>query len=369
MKTKANSELKPRSLSAVEVNSELRTPNSELDLVYTLGTGSQWQNNEIRYSIRSIIKNLTGYRNIYIIGETPTFLTPLAQVSKVSQVAQVAPLAPLAQLAPRSLSAVEVPNFELFTIPHPDEIGPHNADGNIIRKLIRACAIPELSDDFIFLNDDNYFIKPIHVNDIYPFYKGNLDTMDPNIFASIWGRRLGRTRYHISKQGFTPLHFDHHSPIKINKHLFPEIVSQFDYASEIGLTVKSIYASVAHPNAKLITTEEAAIFKPSTLEQINIITKNALYMAHNDKSLTDSLKYWLWQQFNQPSPYEHTPPDDKIINIAEWDQRGRDYSEGVKLFTRYNKHQRNLTQLYQKNESSTLRKKLNYHFNSILKTL
>jgi hypothetical protein len=358
-------------------NSELRTPNSELDLVYTLGTGSQWQNNEIRFSIRSIIKNLTGYRNIYIIGETPNFLAPLAQLAQVAPLAQVSTVAPLAQVAKFAKVAKVAPNSELrtlvhselFIIPHPDEIGPHNADGNIIRKLIRACAIPELSDDFIFLNDDNYFIKPIHINDIYPFYKGNLDTMDPNIFASIWGRRLGRTRYHISKQGFTPLHFDHHSPIKINKHLFPEIVSQFDYASEIGLTVKSIYASVAHPNAKLITTEEAAIFKPSTLEQINIMTKNALYMAHNDKALNDSIKYWLWQQFNQPSPYETTPPDDKIINIAEWEQRGRDYNEGVKLFTRYHKSQRNLTQLYQKNESSTLRKKLNYHFNSILKTL
>ena len=40
-----------------------------LDVVYVLGTGSSWDNNEIRFSIRSVLKNLPGIGRIIIIGE------------------------------------------------------------------------------------------------------------------------------------------------------------------------------------------------------------------------------------------------------------------------------------------------------------
>lgn len=307
---------------------------SETDIVYVLGHGSHWNNNEIRFSLRSVMKYLTGWRNIYIIGENPGFLE----------------------------------GESIHIILHPDEIGPKNADGNIIRKVIRACQIPELSENFIFMNDDNYFLRPISVDQLYVFHKGNLDNIDPIAFDSFWGRRLGRTRYHLTDKGFTPLHFDHHSPFIFNKYLFPQTVAWFDYASDIGLTVKSIYGAVHYPDAVQLTTEEATFWSPLDLKTISKITENAHFMAHNDRGLNDSMKYFLWLKFSESSPYEITPPVDKILDIASWERDGREYNEGVRLFSKYS-NQKNLIALYQKNKSSLLHKKLNYYFTKTLKSL
>jgi hypothetical protein len=86
-----------------------------IDVVYVLGTGSKWKNNELRFSLRAIEKNLTGYRDIYVIGENPGFLQ------------------------------------NVIHIPYPDEL-PGNADGNIARKVLRACREKKLSDNFLFIN-------------------------------------------------------------------------------------------------------------------------------------------------------------------------------------------------------------------------
>ena len=39
---------------------------SKIDVVYVLGTGSKWHNNEIRFSLRALEKNLRDYRHIYV---------------------------------------------------------------------------------------------------------------------------------------------------------------------------------------------------------------------------------------------------------------------------------------------------------------
>ncbi len=307
-----------------------------MDLIYTLGTGSKWSNNEIRFSLRSVVKNLEGYGHIYIIGEDPGFLSGPG----------------------------------LTIIPHPDEIGPHNADGNIIRKVIRACQIKELSDDFIFINDDNYFIKPMHVADIYPFHKGDMNYVDPNIYTyNYWGRRLGRTRRHLMEHGIVPLHFDHHAPIVFNKAKFPDVVSVFDYATDVGLTIKSLYGSVIYPGAPKMNGEKVAIFKPYTLSQISKFLANALYAANNDKGLNDSFKYWLFTQFPEATPWETEPISDKIIAFAQWLDSDRDYEEGVRLYSQYIPNKVKLKRLYQRNRSSLLKAKLVYELTQKIKAL
>jgi hypothetical protein len=309
----------------------------ETDIVFPLGTGSKWSNNEIRFAIRTIYKNLKGFRNIYIIGEDPGFL--------------------------------HGPN--LFIIPFTDPYNPNkNADGNIITKVLRACLEPNLSDNFLFINDDNYIIKPMHVNDIYPFHKGNMNDIDPNTFdKSIWGRRLGRTRMHLLNHGQQPLHFDHHAPIMFNKALFQEIVKQYDYSGDIGLTIKSLYGSHVYPDAPVMKGEKVAIFKPSKFAEINTFLKSALFAASNDPGLNDSFKYWLYTNFPDPSPLETTFPSDKILAVAKWVASGKDYDEGVQLYSQHIPFKANLKRLFTHNKSSLLTKKLNYYLTQILNEL
>jgi hypothetical protein len=70
-----------------------------IDVVYILGTGSYWRNNEIRFSLRALERNLRGIRKIWIVGDYPDFIKNINH------------------------------------IPFKDEL-LNNADGNIIRKVL-----------------------------------------------------------------------------------------------------------------------------------------------------------------------------------------------------------------------------------------
>ena len=73
----------------------------QIDVVYVLGTGSNWDNNEIRFSLRSLAKNLKGMGRVFVVGERPAFLQ------------------------------------NVIHIPAKDEFNPNvNADGNIILKVL-----------------------------------------------------------------------------------------------------------------------------------------------------------------------------------------------------------------------------------------
>ena len=48
--------------------------NVQYDLVIPLGMGSIWQDNEIRYCIRSFVKYFSQLGKIFIVGSHPDFL-------------------------------------------------------------------------------------------------------------------------------------------------------------------------------------------------------------------------------------------------------------------------------------------------------
>lgn len=88
------------------------------NFVWVLGSGSTWQNYEIRFSIRSVLKHHPN-ANILIIGERPTWF--------------------------RGLRHVYVPDSH--ECPYVNQW----------RKLEKAC---ELFDEFIYMDDDFYLMKP-----------------------------------------------------------------------------------------------------------------------------------------------------------------------------------------------------------------
>lgn len=295
------------------------------DLVYVLGKGSTWDNNEIRFSIRSVEKYLKNYGNIYIVGENPGFLNGIIH------------------------------------IPYPDELGPDNADGNITRKLIRACHEKELSDIFLKMNDDYLIVNPIDANKIKPLHKGHLKDLPEKYFTrNHWRKRLGRTRDILLQKKLTTKHFDYHAPIPINKNNFPEIVSQFDYETGIGYTTRSIYGNVAYPNARLLTNEKKIIFRHRTLAEIEEIASSTTFIAYNDNGLNKDLKAFLYQRFPEKSKYETNEPQDLVIDIFLWDKNGRTYEDATKIFKKYYK-KHNLTNLIEYHKyNPRLHRKLNY---------
>jgi hypothetical protein len=53
-----------------------------MDLVYVLGSGSRWGDNELRYSLRSVEKHLKGYNNVYLVGDKPDWVRNVTHIPK-----------------------------------------------------------------------------------------------------------------------------------------------------------------------------------------------------------------------------------------------------------------------------------------------
>lgn len=304
------------------------------DLLYILGKGSLWQNNELRYSLRSVEKNLRNFGKIWIVGEDPGFT--------------------------RGVNIIK----------HPDEIGPHNADGNITRKIIRACKETGLSDVFIKMNDDYIINKPMDASEIHPMHKGDLNQHGTGYFsANSWRRRLMRTRDVLVSKGLPCLHYDYHAPIPIYKDNFEAIVSQFDYEQDVGYTTRSIYGNVAYRKATLLSWEKLTLFKPYTLADIRRKTYMPLFVAYNDQGLNRSLKFWLAEQFPEPSRYETGNVSCLFYELAQWHHSGRPWEAGSRIYISHMRKKANMVRLFSGLETPKLKHKLDFKLNLMIKEL
>lgn len=305
-----------------------------LDVVYVLGTGSTWSDNEIRFSLRSIEKNLSGIGKVFIVGELPEFLQDV----------------------------IHIPAEDIF------EPGI-NADGNIITKVIAACKDERLSKKFLFINDDHMVMEPMLVSNIPPFHKGNMKTFDKLYWDfNFWRKRLKRTMEILMTKNRSTLHFDCHTPIIFHKMKFIDIVNQFDYSADIGYTMKSIYGNFEYPDAPLLGKEKKIIAKHFKLRDLREILAIPQFVSFNDQGLNGALKWWLIENFPSKSRFEKNHPQDKIFDLFFWNKLGRNYNLGVIIFKKHYKH-KNLIRMLETGHTDILQKKLFFKLNADINKL
>lgn len=157
-----------------------------IDIVIPLRNDSKWNNNEIRYCLRSVEKHLTGIRDVYIIGYKPDFIQNVKH------------------------------------IPMRD----HNqwVTVNIRNKVLRACDEPDISEDFLFMNDDHYLMPDFDRTCLY--YSGNIAERRSQNTNSIYSQICTNT---IEKLGPYAKFYDVHTPIIFNKGLFNAAMNQWSW--------------------------------------------------------------------------------------------------------------------------------------------
>lgn len=302
-----------------------------IDVVYVLGTGSIWDNNELRFSLRALEKNLKGYRKIWIVGERPDWIRNINH------------------------------------IPFKDEL-QRNADGNIARKVLRVCQEEDLTEDFLFINDDHFVMKPVVANGIPPYHKGDLSRLPEAYFQqSFWRGRLFRTKNVLLAKGFTALHFDCHIPMIINKRKFPEVMDLFDFEKGIGYTMKSLYGNVVYGNsAPRLFGEKITLFRNFTYDDVKRLTKKAQFVAVNNGGLKPGFKQWIHEEYPDPSSYEVT--DSKsvaFLQVIAWLNGDRDFVKGAQLYEKYGKS-RKIKKFLTKNVTMGRRMKLEHQMKELL---
>lgn len=226
-----------------------------MDVVYTLGNGSLWKNRELMYSLRSVEKYLSGYDNIYIIGEDPGFLK------------------------------------NEIHIPFGDNNGV-NKSRNIFDKIMHACADERISDDFFYMADDHLLLQPQSTLD-YPFYFwGTLQQKKEEISHYEYYRwTIKNTIDALGERKLPTLYYNIHSPIVYNKQKFSTIVSTFDWDVQWGYAIKSLYCNSLPLTGQPLT--DCAINEWLTREEITGRIQDRPFFSVNDKSLTMDMRNYL----------------------------------------------------------------------------
>ena len=300
-----------------------------IDIVYVLGNGSPWNNNEIRFSLRSIEKNVKGFRNIYVIGHHETWFR------------------------------------NIIHIPAEDPL-ENNADGNIILKVLKACEQKDLSDNFLFINDDHIIIKPVEASDIPPYQKGNMAEFNDQYWnLNFWRGRLKRTYEILSSKGYPTMHFDCHTPIIFNKNAFQKVINQFRFSDDIGYTMKSLYGNVMYPDAPGLNGEKKTIFDHLTVKQIRDRLNNAMILSFNDSGLNGGLKEYLIETFPDRSKYEDNQIQDPFLELMQWFENGQDYWKGVMIYEKYGKST-NVKKIFLMGENKRTREKLDWKMKQLI---
>ena len=201
-----------------------------MDYVYICRAGD---NEELRYSIRSVVKYAT-YDKIWVIGNKPDwYVGNYIEVNDISQ------------------------KFENIT--------------NCYRILP---SIGALSEDFVLMNDDFFILKPL--GKMPTFYDGTLaNKIDTHMSASglsKYARVLIKAKKELIKKGIEePLCYDVHLPMVFNKTM----LSYMEYSNDAP---RSMYGNIY--NVGGIKVNDVKIYKNKN----NINIEESYFISTEDNS-------------------------------------------------------------------------------------
>lgn len=176
-----------------------------ISVVYALGNKSRWQNNEIRFSLRSVEKHLKGFLDVWVVGERPDFL--------------------------RNVNHIPAP--DPYDVP----------DRNIMEKIKKACENPGVSDPFLFFNDDHYLLADYQAEEFPYYYDMPLQEKIAKRGMDNYGQRMQNSMKHLQRLGKPIKNFDIHTPILYQKQAFLDNVCSLDWTITQGYVIKSLYAN------------------------------------------------------------------------------------------------------------------------------
>jgi hypothetical protein len=244
-----------------------------MDIVYIVGSGSFWKDNELRYSLRSAQKHVKGFRNIYIIGHCPDFLK----------------------------------GENLLHLPSPDYRNIALYQKNVYDKLFLACRQENISESFFFCNDDYFFLRDFELSEFPVCYNGFLeDRLIRDLKQNPYKNTLRNTIELLVRNNRPTRNFELHQPCIINKKLFIEIMSRFDWSKLWSYVIKSLYFNMQEAGelANCTIASDSKIQRPFlTASEFKTLLQNR-FMFSTNEHINDGMKYFLSKTFPVASPWE-----------------------------------------------------------------
>jgi hypothetical protein len=234
-----------------------QTEPKKYDLVYIYK--KQFEDIELRTSLRSLKNLKIGIGNIWFIG----YLPPFVKNAKHIQVAD--------------------------SYIHKNQ--------NAIKKILIACNNSEISEDFILMNDDFIFLK--ETKSIPNYARKSLKRT-----LEYYERRYGNNKYLYSMKntlkivGDEAIDYEIHYPIMINKKKFIDTFRNIPWRRK-PYVHRSIYA-----NLNKLEPTYTKDFKVYSLLQLTRLKYSHFISLDNRVAITRQFKLFVKQNFRLKSPYE-----------------------------------------------------------------
>lgn len=235
------------------------------DIVYLIRPGEN--NEEFRHSLRSLEKNFPNHGTIWIVGYCPLWI-----------------------------------NKENVRVIYKTQVRQKwvNTDNNL--KV--ACRHPDISDDFILMNDDFFIMQPI--DEIPRLNRGSISEVikqhegKSNSEAYAWSMR--HTTVLLQKMGIKdPLSYELHVPMIINKEKYLEAVA---IRNKLEPTVGRINKRTLYGNYVGYGGETIEDVKISYVNGKNL-PKDSTFISTNDESFKfGTIGHRIREAFNKPCRYE-----------------------------------------------------------------
>ena len=247
----------------------------KIDILYIVGKNSQWGNNELRYSLRSIAKHGYNVGKVVVAGYVPRFVN--------------------------RDTVVCVDIKDKTPVKH----------WNILNAIIEACNRVELTDDFLLSSDDHFYFRDTDFGQYPIFRRGVLPPlMNIEDDTSKYHRTLVNTRQLLRKHGYSAWRFCWHGNTHLNRtlilsHKFYEIAQEANTMPE-GCEPTCLVLNMLYKQHKFKITdrEDKKLHSDVPEEQIYKILKDRECLSATNEIGGSHLHDILAREFPHKCLYE-----------------------------------------------------------------
>lgn len=232
-----------------------------ISIVYTLGPGSHWQDNELRFSLRSVERYVKNYRDIWVVGTHPKFAKNISFLMCTDQ----------------------------FT----------NPSKSIMNKLMMVCSNEAISDPFFYIHDDHFITHSIDPLEFPNYYRGELTAIRNE---TDYMQTVMNTINALQGLGMRTLDFDTHTPILFSKIKLMQVINMVDWNVAHGYCIKSLYGNATRVEPTFAPDGKFARHK--SREQLELWFDRHAVVSIDDGALDHELKRFLAAYYPNKSKYE-----------------------------------------------------------------
>ena len=232
-----------------------------MDALYILSNQSNENNEEIKYSLRSLEKFAKGVDRVFITGVCPNFID----------------------------------KKKVIFLPCDD---PYCRNMNHFYKVYDTFVATDISDNCILMYDDIFFCEKVDINKYPWFCNGELPKEPKNSYE----KGLTKAREWLSERGMGTLNFATHTPCIYNRLLFCGLHSIFNDLREdvTGMSVRAIYGNQFADNFKRI--KEDVKIRTNRMDLDGVVKQTRCFSTGD--FTYNTAKQWLHDNFMWRSKWE-----------------------------------------------------------------